>query len=153
MNWKILFAVLFFATLISLFSIKIWQEDARASLKHLSGLQTIQIAGRTIKVSIANTKDARARGLGGINSLASDEGMLFSFETDGKYQFWMRDMLFPIDILWLDSDGRVVDMRENASPYTYPEVFTPNLTARYVLELPAGFARDNNVGLGDIVRP
>ena len=152
MNWKILFAVLFFTTLVSLFSVKVWQEDARASLLRTSGSQIIQIAGRTIKVSIANTPESRARGLGGAKSLAPNEGMLFVFDTEGKYQFWMKDMLFPIDILWLDSDGRVVDMRENASPYTYPEVFTPNLPARHVLELPAGFARDNNVRLGDIVR-
>ncbi|MCR4280999.1 MAG: DUF192 domain-containing protein [Candidatus Kaiserbacteria bacterium] len=151
MNWKILSVVLFFATAVSIFSIKVWQEDARASFRGSSELQSIQIAGKTIRVSVANTPDARARGLGGVNMLASGEGMLFVFDTDSRYQFWMKDMLFSIDILWLSSYGRVVDMRENASPMTYPEVFTPNVPARYVLELPAGFARDNNVNVGDIV--
>ena len=152
MNWKTLFVVLLFTTLVSLFSVKAWQEDARASLLRTSGLQIIQIAGRTIKVSIANTPESRARGLGGAKSLAPNEGMLFIFDTDAKYQFWMKDMLLPIDILWLSFDGKVVDMQENVSPATYPRVFTPNLPARYVLELPAGFARDNNVRFGDIVR-
>lgn len=151
MNWKILSIVLFFATAVSLFSIKVWQEDARASFTSHSETQIIQVAGQTIKVSIADTPDARARGLGGVKMLASGEGMLFVFDMDSKYQFWLKDMLFSIDILWLSSDGRVVDIRENVSPDTYPEVFTPNLPARYVLELPAGFARDNNVNVGDIV--
>ena len=117
-----------------------------------TGMRTIQLAGQELRVSVVSTPETRAKGLGGRTGLASDEGMLFAFDTDAKYRFWMKDMLFPIDILWLSGTGEVVDMRKNVSPATYPEVFTPNSPARYVLELPAWFVRDNNVAIGDIVK-
>jgi len=78
--------------------------------------------------------------------------MLFVFPEDGKYAFWMKDMRFSIDILWLSADGRVVYMALNVSPDTYPQVFRPDVPARYVLELPAGYAKAHAVRIGDIVR-
>jgi len=116
-----------------------------------TGMRTIQLAGQELRVSVVSTPETRARGLGGRTGLASDEGMLFAFDSDAKYMFWMKDMLFSIDILWLSDDGVVVDIRENVSPATYPKIFTPNVPARYVLELPAGFVKTYNVGLGDTV--
>ncbi len=111
-------------------------------------LRAIQLAGKTVKVEVVGTPEEKARGLGGRDGLPPNEGMLFVFDSDARYRFWMKDMLFSIDILWLSDDGRVVDMRENVSPETYPAVFTPNAPARYVLELPAGFAKSNNVKIG-----
>lgn len=116
------------------------------------GLRTIRLAGQELRVSVVGTPEERAKGLSGRTGLALGEGMLFVFDTEAKYRFWMKDMLFSIDILWLSGDGKVVYLRENVSPATYPEVFAPNAPARYVLELPAGFVKDNNVVVGDIVR-
>jgi len=116
-----------------------------------TGMRTIQLAGQELRVSVVSTPETRAKGLGGRTGLASDEGMLFAFDTDAKYRFWMKDMLFPIDILWLSGTGEVVDMRKNVSPATYPEVFTPIAPSRYVLELPAGFAEAYSVKVGDVV--
>ena len=116
-----------------------------------TGLRIIQLAGQELRVSVVATPETRAKGLGGRTGLASDEGMLFAFDTDAKYRFWMKDMLFPIDILWLSGTGEVVDMRKNVSPVTYPEVFTPIAPSRYVLELPAGFAEAYSVKVGDVV--
>lgn len=146
-------AALFFAVSIIAISLNVWEKDAAGTaLTSNSGPGTVQIGGRSVTVSIASTPEARARGLGGRASLAGDEGMLFVFDSDAKYRFWMKDMRFPIDILWLSSDGNVVDMRENVFPETYPEVFTPVAPARYVLELPAGLAKAYSVKVGDIVR-
>ena len=64
----------------------------------------------------------------------------------------MKDMKFPIDMLWLSGTRRVVYMAQNVSPDTYPEVFAPTRPARYVLELPAGYAKAYTVGVGDEVR-
>src|SRR3990167_10987110 len=105
----------------------------------VSEVRTIQLNGQTIRVSVADTETAREQGLSGRAGLATDEGMLFVFLKDGKYAFWMKDMLFSIDILWLSSDGAVVFMAKNVSPDTYPRAFAPDGPARYVLELPAGF--------------
>ncbi|MEK7132690.1 MAG: DUF192 domain-containing protein [Patescibacteria group bacterium] len=146
-----LFAV--FVFVVGAISFNILNEDipVATNLPDAS-LRTVQVAGQPIKVIVADTPEARAKGLGGQTRLAPDEGMLFVFDSDAKYQFWMKDMRFPIDILWLSDKGEVVDIRENASPATYPAVFAPNSPARYVLELPAGFAKENGVSIGEIVR-
>ena len=117
-----------------------------------SGIARIEIAGRTITVSVADMPEERERGLGGREGLAPDEGMLFVFPEDGMYSFWMKDMHFAIDILWISYDGVIVDIRQNVSPDTSPATFTPRTEARYVVELPAGYSEEYNLRSGDIVR-
>ena len=114
----------------------------------LQPTRTISLAGTSVHVAIADTESSREQGLGGITSLAGDQGMLFVFEKDGMYSFWMKDMLFSIDMLWISSDGRVVYIVPSASPATYPHAFTPHTLAKYVLEVPAGFATQHKIGVG-----
>ena len=131
----------------------IWSKDVPKTVSAVdASLHTVQLAGKTIRVTVADTPELRAKGLGGREGLAQDEGMLFIFDSDAKYQFWMKDMRFPIDILWIFASGQVVDIRESVSPSTYPAVFAPNSPARYVLELPAGFVKENDVVAGEILR-
>ncbi len=110
--------------------------------------QTISIAGTPLHIALATTDAEREQGLSGITSLAEDQGMLFVFPKDGIYSFWMKDMLFSIDMLWVSQDGRVVYIVPSSSPATYPHAFTPNTPARYVLEVPAGFATEHEIGVG-----
>lgn len=114
-------------------------------------IQSIKIAGKTLKVDLALTADEQERGLSGRNFLGEDEGMLFVFNQADKYSFWMKDMRFPIDIIWISDDLRVVFLKENVSPETYPEAFTPSQNARYVLEVSAGFSKKENLKPGDRV--
>ncbi len=114
--------------------------------------RTLQLKGQAIYVSVADTEETRRQGLSGHPGLAADEGMLFVFPKDGEYAFWMKDMRFSIDILWLSSNGSIVYMAQNVSPDTYPHDFVPAKSARYVLELPAGYAVAHGIVLGDIVR-
>lgn len=65
--------------------------------------------------------------------------------------FWMKDMKFPIDMLWLDNQYRVVSSEENVSPDTYPKVFFPSAPSRYVIELSAGIISTLPLGPGDRV--
>ena len=74
--------------------------------------------------------------------------MLFSFPKDGRYGFWMKDTLVPLDIFWLDEQGRVVSIAEQVAPATYPDVFYPSAPARYVLETAAGFAQAHAIKTG-----
>jgi len=117
-----------------------------------AALHTVQLDGQTIQVTIANTQASRAQGLGGRTGLANDEGMLFVFAQDGVYPFWMKDMLFSIDIIWLSDSGAVIYIAPDISPTTYPATFGPREPARYVIELLAGWASAHNVKIGDIVR-
>ncbi|MCE9541342.1 DUF192 domain-containing protein [Candidatus Kaiserbacteria bacterium] len=117
----------------------------------LSPTKTISIAGTSVRVAIADTPAKREQGLSGQAGLGENEGMLFIFPADGIFSFWMKDMLFSIDILWITADGKVVYMAQNAKPESYPASFMPDLAARYVLELPAGWAKAHNVSIGDQV--
>lgn len=110
----------------------------------------VLVGGVPVRVTIAVSLADRARGLGGRESLAEGEGMLFIFPDDAPHSFWMKDMRFPIDILWLSASGEVVDLRENVPPDSYPTVFRPRIAARYVLELPAGFCATHGVHIGSV---
>jgi hypothetical protein len=114
--------------------------------------KTIQVNEENVRVSIASTPLERAKGLGGRTGLAQDEGMLFVFPADGEYAFWMKDMQFSIDIIWLSADGTIVDLVQDLSPATYPKAFEPKSVSRYVLEVSAGYAVAHNLHVGDIVR-
>jgi hypothetical protein len=128
----------------------------RAS-SHTSSMDTtatrvIYINGQSIIVDIADTPAERQRGLSGRADLAPNHGMLFIFPSDGIYAFWMKDMRFSIDIIWLSADGTVITIAQNISPRTYPHTFAPSAPAQYVVELPAGFVQEHHVQLGDKVQ-
>ena len=108
--------------------------------------------GKTFSVQIANTDILRQMGLSLRDSLKEDEGMLFVFQKLDKYGFWMKDMKFPIDILWIGSDFRVIHIEKSLSPSTYPKVFYSETPAVYVLEVSAGQSDQIGVKIGDNVQ-
>lgn len=98
----------------------------------------------SLDVERVSTPAAMSQGLSGRKSLADNQGMLFVFPQEGYHSFWMKGMLFPIDIIWLDKDYKVVYVKENAQPCTflYCPLYTPNKPAQYVLEaVPGTFKR------------
>jgi len=109
------------------------------------------LGGFPIIIEIADTPAERERGLSGREQLAHDRGLLFVFEKPGKYGFWMKDMNFSIDIVWLDHDGKIIYIAENVAPSTYPQVFLPPIDALYVLEVSAGFLQIHNTNMGDVL--
>lgn len=125
-----------------------FQKDISHSKGQTNNVTTVYIGQKQLKTLIVTTDKDRAQGLSGRQSLAPYDAMLFVFDTPAPYGFWMKDMLFSIDIIWLDSFKKVVHVKEDARPESYPEIFTPETSAKYVLEVPAGFARENNVKIG-----
>ena len=111
--------------------------------------KTITIGGQVVHIDVADTVATREQGLSGRADLSEDEGMLFVFPEDGSYGFWMKDMLFSIDIVWISQEGDIVDITSRVSPDTYPEAFFPQKPVRYVLELSAGFVERHDVQIGD----
>lgn len=107
------------------------------------------IGGKKIRVDLANTPATRTQGLSGRKSLLENEGMLFVFENSGQYGFWMKDMNFPIDIIWVDENKNIVHIEKNLLPDTYPRIFTPQNPSRYVLEVQAGFSDTISLQVGD----
>ncbi len=117
----------------------------------ISTTHTVFLDETPVRAAIADTPALREHGLSGSAPLKSDEGMLFVFENDGRYSFWMKDMLFPIDMVWIASDGHVVHIEKSVSPDTYPQTITPGSLARYVLGLSAGFSDMPNSKVGSSV--
>ena len=101
-----------------------------------------------IVAEVVDTDSSRALGLSGRNEMRENEGMLFVFDYSGKYGFWMKDMLFSIDILWINQNGVVVHIERNISPDSYPQTFINDSEALYVLELSAGGSERNGIFLG-----
>lgn len=90
----------------------------------------------------------REKGLSGRANIPKDYGMLFVFPEDKKYGFWMKEMLVPIDMFWLDDKGQVVSILQDVATSSYPNVFYPTVPARYVLETVSGFAREHSIATG-----
>jgi uncharacterized membrane protein (UPF0127 family) len=109
---------------------------------------TVVSGSTTIAVEVADTHLSRRQGLSGRTALPEGTGMLFAFEQEGAWGIWMKDMHFPIDIVWMDSAGRVLTVAHDVSPATYPNSFYPDAPSRYVLELPAGYARTHGIAEG-----
>jgi uncharacterized membrane protein (UPF0127 family) len=98
-----------------------------------------------IPITIANTDREKQLGLSGTISLPQNQGKLFVFDTLSKPGFWMKDMNYGLDLVWLDKNFRIVDITKNVYPESYPEVFYPKKDVLYVLEVNAGFSTKNNL--------
>lgn len=110
--------------------------------------QRAKIGNEVFSLRVARTEWERERGLGGTPALAQSEGMLFVFPEDALHAIWMKDMLIPIDIVWLSDEFLIVDTREHVSPDSFPEVFVPKSPARFVVELSAGSAEAFGISIG-----
>lgn len=113
---------------------------------------TITTSKGTIIAEVADTKSSRELGLSGRPSIKSDEGLLFVFDVPGRYGFWMKDMLFPLDILWVNENGIVVEVERGATPDSYPKIFMNASPASYVLEVNAGKAEEEGLYIGSKVK-
>ena len=109
----------------------------------------VKIGGQKIKVEVASTPEKQEKGLSGRKKLKENEGMLFVFDKSDQHFFWMKDMNFPIDIIWLDEGLSVIYIKKNVAPKSFPESFGPDKNAKYVLELISNFSEKNNLKEGD----
>lgn len=112
---------------------------------------SLQIGNAMLEVELATTDAERSQGLSGRTSLPEGKGMFFVFDSPGNWGIWMKDMHFPIDIIWADQNGEVITVVENATPESYPKSFYPSVPAQYVLEVPAGFAKAHAIAEGSIL--
>jgi len=105
---------------------------------------------RCFLVELAKTPEEIRKGLMFRESLEPDKGMLFIFEEESEHSFWMKDTKIPLDIIWINSNKEVIFIEKGVQPCQGEcEVFSPEVVARYVLELNAGTTDSLGVGLGD----
>lgn len=111
----------------------------------------VEVNNTRIPVEIVETPEAQAQGLSGRESLPRNSGMLFILSEPRTPSFWMKDMRFAIDIIWISEEKKIVGIERNVSPDTYPQTFSPAVPARYVLEVNGGLATQHSIKQGDSV--
>ena len=111
-------------------------------------------SGIYIPVEVSDTPEKRSLGLVIRDMLQKDWGMLFVFQKRIPHHFWMKDMRFPIDIIWIDNH-RIVEMAENIPPPekdSSPKVLQPSYPYNFVLEIEAGRAKTLGLRMGQKLR-
>ena len=117
-----------------------------------------------VRVEVADTDQKRQRGLMFRKELAANDGMIFVFDQAGYYPFWMQNCVISLDMLWLDSAGRVVSIAESVPPCRLPGCPPPcpsydcpnqppdrGTEALFVVEVMSGFAKTHGVKVGDLL--
>ena len=115
---------------------------------------TLNIGRAVVQAEIADTIERKARGLSGRARLADGSGMLFPFVPPQRPQFWMKDMLMPLDFLWIRG-GKVVQITADVPPPSGSgplPLYRPAVDVDAVLEVPAGFAERAGLAVGDLVQ-
>ncbi len=105
--------------------------------------------GHSYRLEVADTDALRAAGLGNRSSLSADQGMLFNYSTPAMRCFWMKDMRFPIDMIWLDRTKKATYIERDVNPSTYPQTFCH--AGVYVIELNSGEAARAGLEVGQPV--
>ncbi len=150
-NNKIKLALVFFVAFIILISPFAFQGHKEKSA--ILSVSSVCIKNNCFLVEIADNPSEREIGLMGRKSLDEESGMLFVFEQEGVYKFWMKNTLIPLDMIWIDGGNKIIFIKENAEPCkTNPcEVFGPDEKAKYVLEINGGTTEKMKLKIGDAV--
>jgi uncharacterized membrane protein (UPF0127 family) len=115
----------------------------------------VTVNGLVLLADISVTDEQRAKGLSVKDGLTENEAMLFVFDNEAEHTFWMKDMKFPIDIIWIDSDKTIVHIEHNLQPCGYGVLcptYKPGQDSLYVLETVGGFAEKHDVVQGTRVQ-
>lgn len=107
---------------------------------------------KDVSLIVVDTPGTRELGLSGRSGLPENSAMLFVFDKPDIYSFWMKDMKFPIDIIWLDGSYCIIHLESALFPDTYPRTFGPAEKSLFVLETNAHFAEKNNLKVGDFLK-
>ena len=107
----------------------------------------VTVNGVNLIADVASTDIQQTKGLAVKDHLNENEAMIFVFTTPGNHAFWMKDMKFPIDIIWMDANKTVVHIEHSLNPCTPIScpIYQPNVDSLYVLETVAGFANKYHI--------
>jgi uncharacterized protein len=105
----------------------------------------------TFQVEVADTSTKRELGLQYRRELAADRGMIFLFPTESEHAFWMKNTPIPLDMIFINSDGKIVGIVEQAVPFSLDSRSVP-ATSRFVLEINGGLSKRHGIKIGDSIR-
>lgn len=111
----------------------------------------MSIGAVAVEASVADSWPERIQGLSNTPYLPPEVVKFFVFDSLAYHSIWMKDMKYPIDIMWVDEAGTIVHIAKNVPPESYPETFSPPTPALYVIEAVAGFASTHALTVGTSV--
>lgn len=129
-----------------------WYTQHEGGLKDFFAVTPVMhIDGVPLRVQVSATDEERRQGLSGREQLDGLEGMLFVFPESGYHSIWMKDMRFPIDIIWIDESLQIIQIDKEVSPESYPRTYRPKRPAKYVVETNVHFSDTYSFKEGDSV--
>ena len=146
-----LLGVALFIVAVGIFTNKIQNQKVNLSAK-----KEIKVGSINVAIEVADSEEERKMGLSGRKSLGENDGMLFKFDKNDVFpSFWMKDMLIPIDIVWIN-DGKIAKIHKNVQPQPGKKdseltLYSPDLPIDYVLEVNTGFSDKNGLKVEDRV--
>lgn len=108
----------------------------------------LTIGHHVLNVEVASTAEERQCGLAQRDVLVENKGMLFVFETERRWEFWMKDTRIPLSIAFLDAQRRITEIIDMTSTNS-EQRYRPARPALYALEMPLGWFSDKAIGIGD----
>jgi uncharacterized protein len=151
MNKRILLPVLIIFILLSVFAVAFYLFKKNNTIKGVGDTKNICFEKKCFLVELAKNQKEIERGLMFRESLEDNRGMLFIFQREGNYSFWMKNTLIPLDIIWINEEKNIVFINKNTQPCeeeACPSV-NPGTEARYVLELNGGISEKMGLSVGD----
>lgn len=140
-NNAIIFVIfIFFATALWFFSVRIYSI-------HGNKIEKIKIGKNIFYAEVVADREKLQNGLGGRNFLCEYCGMIFRFSQSGKYPFWMKDMHFPLDIVWI-KENKIVHIEKNV-PKNFSGILSSQIEANEILELNANMVDKTGIKIGD----
>jgi uncharacterized protein len=117
---------------------------------YFDNYKVVEIDGHKFSVELALTSQKQSLGLGGRKSIKDNQGMLFDFKREGEWSFWMKDMRFDLDIIWIENK-KIVYISRNTK-YDYPGIISPKVKADKALEIKAGLSDKYGFKEGDQIK-
>lgn len=116
----------------------------------------LKIGDKNYEIFLTEDEEDMKKGLAVFEDIKDSQGMLFEFSTEDFHSFWMKDMKFDIDMIFLDKEMKVVHIFENVRKDTYKnetdyKIFIPKLKSKYVVEIKSGEIKKNKIKIGDII--
>lgn len=146
--------ILYAALAVLVIGLIIWRAGDFAFNLPFTSQAKAEVNGNELDLIVVSSEEDRMNGLSGRRSLDQDKGMLFVFEEKDTHSFWMKNMNFPLDIIYID-DNKVIDIKKNVPPLEEddpdPTVYTPVSPANFVLEVNAGVADEYDIAVGSTI--
>ena len=117
-------------------------------------IQNIKIGEKNYNLEVVKSEEDLQKGLSKFEDISDNQGMLFIFDTPGRWNIWMKDMKFNIDIIFLNEKNEVVSLFKNVKFETHENVYQyrryqPDYDSKYVIELKEGEIEKNKIKIGD----